>query len=161
RVSDAQPGRVDVVGFMPQFDAERKLWYADLTVDLADGPTYSPFVRLALVRYQPHALDDARISRVVLAGFAQLTPDRAALVTADPHQPRTLRIVVSGIAPSGPLPAGPAPEKPARPTHVGVRVQKRSGDGELDWQDAPAGDATVTQLYEGPGIGQPDLALWI
>ena len=53
----------------------------------ADGPTYVPFVRLALVRYQPHALDDARISRVVLAGFAQLTPDRVATVTADPHHP--------------------------------------------------------------------------
>ncbi len=161
RVSDAQPGRVDVVGFMPQFDAERKLWYADLTVDLADGPTYSPFVRLALVRYQPHALDDARISRVVLAGFSQLTPDRTALVTADPHHPRTLRVVVSGVAPSAPLPQGPATEKPARPTHVQVRVQKRrSGGGDLDWVDAPAADATVNQFYEGQGLNQPDLALW-
>ena len=81
-ISSTQPGRVDVVGFTPQFDEVRGLWFADLTIDL--GPTYSPFIRLALVRYQPHALDDARISRVVLAGFAQLTPDRSALVAADP-----------------------------------------------------------------------------
>ncbi|MDT3680321.1 MAG: hypothetical protein ROZ64_15970 [Burkholderiaceae bacterium] len=163
-----EPGVVDVVGFEPQFDEERSLWFADLTIDLSAGPdeflsksTYAPFVRLALVRYQPHALDDARISRVVLAGFAQLTPDRAAMVTADPYHRRALRVVVSGVAPSGPPPAGPAHDKPARPTHVGVRVQKRAGSGDLDWQDSPPSEATVTQLYEGQGIGQPNLELWI
>lgn len=163
RVSDTQPGRVDVVGFAPQFDATRNLWFADFTIDLSDGPTYSPFVHLALVRYQPHALDDARISTVVQAGFVQLTPDRTALVTADPYHPRTLRLVVSGVAPqpSSPL-AGPAEEKPARPTHVQVRVQKRTPlGGELGWEDAPAADATVAQFYEGHGLNQPDLGLWI
>ena len=111
RLPDGQPGRVDVVGFAPQFDETRKLWFADLTIDLAGIPaefitnaTYAPFIRLALVRYQPHALDEARISRVALAGFAQLMPDRTALVTADPYHPRTLRVVVSGVAPSGPIP---------------------------------------------------------
>jgi hypothetical protein len=160
RIAPTEPGRVDVVGFEPQYDASRGVWYADLTVDLP-VPAYSPFVRLALVRYQPHALDDARISRVVLAGFAQLTPDRTALVTADPHHPRTLRVVVSGVAPQGPLPQGPAAEKPARPTHVRVRVQRRPGAGELSWEEAPAADATATQFYEGPGLFQPDLALWV
>jgi hypothetical protein len=159
RLASGDPGRVDVAGFEPQFDEVRKLWFADVTIDL--GPTYSPFVRLALVRYQPHALDDARISRVVLAGFAQLTPDRSALVTADPHHPRTLRVVVSGVAPAGPLPAGPG-TKPARPTHVRVRVQKRSPiGGDLGWEDAPAAEATATQFYEGPGLGQADLGLWV
>ena len=157
-LEESSAARVDVVGFTPQFDEVRGLWFADLTIDL--GPTYSPFVRLALVRYQPHALDDTRISRVVLAGFSQLTPDRSALVTADPHHPRTLRVVVSGVAPRGPLPKGPG-VKPARPTHVRVRVQKRTPiGGDLGWSDAPAGEASATQFYEGPGIGQPDLALW-
>ena len=169
RMPDGQPGRVDVVGFAPQFDQTRNLWFADLTIGLAGSPaeflknaTYTPFIRLALVRYQPHALDDARISRVVLAGFAQLMPDRTALVTADPYHPRTLRLVVSGVAPGGPPPAGPAVEKPARPTHVQVRVQKRTPDGgELGWQDAPAAEAAVTQFYEGQGLNQPYLGLWI
>jgi hypothetical protein len=153
---------VDVAGFAPQFDKARGLWFADLTIDLADVAAYSPFVRLALVRYQPHALDDARISRVVLAGFAQLTPDRSALVTADPHHPRTLRLVVSGVAPRGPAPTGPAAEKPARPTHVRVRVQKpTTAGGELGWEDAPAAEAAATQFYEGAGLFQPDLELWV
>ena len=153
------PGRVDVVGYAPTFDQTRGLWFADLTVDTLS--TYSPFVRLALVRYQPHALDEARISRVVLADFAQLTPDRTATVTADPHHPRTLRVVVSGVAPTAPLPAGPG-LKPARPTHVTVRVQQRTNPTtDLGWDEAPAAEASVTQVYEGQGLGQPDLALWI
>jgi hypothetical protein len=157
--SPTEPGRVDVVGFMPQFDETRKLWFADLTVNL--GQTYSPFIRLVLVRYQPHALDDARISRAVLAGFSQLTPDRAATVTADPHHPRTLRVTVSGVAPRGPRPEGPGEPRPARPTHVEVHVQQRSSaGGDLVWDDVPAAVATVTQLYEGPGLNQADLGLW-
>lgn len=158
--SATEPGRVDVVGFTPQFDESRGVWYADLTVNL--GPTYSPFVRLALVRYQPHALDDARISRVVLAGFSQLTPDRSAMVTADPHHPRTLRVMVSGVAPRGPQPEGPGQPRPARPTHVRVRVQQRGAvTSDLAWEDVPANVATVAQLYEGQGLNQLDLALWV
>ena len=95
-----EPGRVDVVGFPVEFDASRGLWYADVTLNTFTQ-TYMPFVRLALVRYQPHALADAKVSRVALADFAQLTPDRAAMVTSDPHHPRTVRVVVSGVAPRG------------------------------------------------------------
>ena len=158
--SPTEPGRVDVVGFTPQFDETRQLWFADLTVNL--GPTYSPFIRLALVRYQPHALDDAHISRAVLAGFSQLTPDRAATVTADPHHPRTLRVTVSGVAPHGPQPEGPGKPRPARPTHVEVHIQQREVEAsDLTWTDVPSSVATVTQLYEGPGLNQPDLALWV
>jgi hypothetical protein len=35
-----------------------------------------PFVRLAFVRYQPNALDGAKISKVVLGDFAQVLPRR-------------------------------------------------------------------------------------
>ncbi|MGE3106993.1 MAG: hypothetical protein AB7G11_04145 [Phycisphaerales bacterium] len=160
-ISPTQPGVVDVVGFEPRFDTDRGLWYADLTINLP-APTYSPFVRLALARYQPHALKDSRISRVVLANFAQLTPDRTATVTADPHHPRTLRIAVSGVAPRGPQPQVHLNPAPTRPTHVRVRVQHRpSVRTDMGWQDAPASIATATQFYEGPGLGQPDLGLWV
>jgi hypothetical protein len=37
-----------------------------------------PFVRLALVRYQPNALDEAKISKVALGEFAQVLPRRRA-----------------------------------------------------------------------------------
>jgi hypothetical protein len=61
---------------------ERQLWYADIEIDA--GPSYLPFVRLALVRYQPTSLPDAHLSRVVLAEFVQLTPDRLAFTDVIP-----------------------------------------------------------------------------
>ena len=69
----------------------------------AKTATYAPFVRLALARYQPHALVSAKLSRVVLADFAQLTPERALTVTSDPYAPGVVRVAVSGPAPRGPV----------------------------------------------------------
>jgi hypothetical protein len=163
RDDKGEPGRVDVAGFEPDFDPERGLWFADLTVDLP-GDTYMPFVRLALVRYQPHALPDALISRVVLADFMQLTPDRTATVTADPHHPRTLRVAVSGVAPRGPRPTvrGDLALSPPTPTRVTVRVQR--GDpslrSDLAWEDVDDGVAAITVLADGPAPDHPDLELW-
>ncbi len=151
------PGLVDVVGFEPQYDEERNLWYADLTIDTGTD-TYTPFVRLALVRYQPDALLDAKISRVVLADFAQLTPDRAALVTCDPYHPRRLRVVVSGLAPMG-----PPTSQGGRPTQIAVRVQERVEgiESDLAWRDVPAETATAIEDAPDPQKPTPlDIALW-
>ena len=155
-MSAHEPGLVDVVGFEPQFDEERGLWFADLTLDTF-GETYMPFVRLALVRYQPEALLDAKVSRVVLADFAQLTPDRSAMVTCDPHHPRRLNVVVSGVAP-----VGPSPGASGRATQITVRVQERDPQlpGELGWRDAPTETATVTPAVDGPAAGRPNIVMW-
>ena len=165
QAADGSPGIVDVAGFAPQFDSSSGLWFADLTINTF-ATTYAPFVRLALVRYQPHALVAAKISRVVLADFAQLTPDRAAMVTADPFHPRTVRVVVSGLAPRGPAPTlevepAPAPQPP--PTQITVRVQKRDSSlaSDLAWSDAPTGDASVQVVQTGAATGQPDLTLFV
>jgi hypothetical protein len=151
-----RPGVVDVVGFAPFFDPERELWFADLTIN-TPSETYMPFVRLALVRYQPSALADAKVSRVVLGDFAQLTPDRTATVTGDPHHPRRIAVAVSGVAPRG-----PAPQRGGRPTEIRVRVQERE-DGarsDLTWRDVGADTATVAAISDGSVAAQPDLALW-
>ncbi|MDB5819263.1 MAG: hypothetical protein JWQ11_2903, partial [Rhizobacter sp.] len=65
---------VVVVGHRVQYDAARGLWFADIELDA--GRNYMPFVRLALVRYQPNSLFKAEISAVVLAEFAQVLPRR-------------------------------------------------------------------------------------
>jgi hypothetical protein len=159
-----QAGRVDVVGFPVHFDKARKLWYCDLTLNLYD-PSYSPFVRLALVRYQPNALADAKLSRVVLADFVQLTPDRSAVVSADPYQPRRLRVTISGVTPRGPAPAvgEPRPPQPVKqPTQITARVQQRQPDldSDLAWEDVPTTVAQVKADYDGKALGNADLALW-
>jgi hypothetical protein len=162
---DGNPVHVSVAGFAPQYDETRKLWFADLTINVP-SETYMPFVRLALVRYQPHALADAKLSRVVLADFAQLTPDRSAMVTADPHHPRTVRVVVSGVAPRGPaaiIQAEPLPKNPStRPTRIRVRVQQHDDmiDSDLAWKDVDETVAKVIAEKDGPVAGNADLAIW-
>lgn len=141
------PGRVSVVGYPVAFDYEGQKWFADLTVNI-NALAYTPFIRMALVRYQPFALPDAKLSPVVLADFAQLTPERSAVLTADPYHPRRLRLTVSGPAPAGPKPeiTGPEPTEPVDvPTLVTIRVQRRHPTvlSDLGWQDAPADTAMI------------------
>jgi len=69
---------VEVIGHRVHWDADRHLWYCDIELD--PGVTYMPFARLALVRYQPNALAEAKISKVVLADFAQVLPRRRARI---------------------------------------------------------------------------------
>jgi hypothetical protein len=166
QLSNGVPGRVNVVGYPVTFDPIRKQWFADLTIR-TDDLSYMPFIRLALVRYQPHALVDAQISRVVLADFAQITPDRSVLVTVDPHTPRQLRVVISGVAPAGPaavVMSDPAPHQIApRPTQIKVRVQINDSpiESDLTWRDL--NDAQIVQvspIYDGSYPGQPYLELW-
>jgi hypothetical protein len=151
------PRTVDVAGHHVHFDSDRKLWYCDLTIDIST-PTYGAFVRLALVRYQPHALLEAKLSRVVLADFAQLTPERAATVTADPYTPGRLRVTVSGPAPRR-RPAG-VPVGDDRRTTISVTVQRKDSAFESDIAWTSSGDFAVDM--DPPLAIAPDLdfILW-
>ena len=165
QLSGDEPGRVHVAGFPVHYDPERKLWFADLTIK-TDNDAYMPFVRLALVRYQPHALVDAQISRVVLADFAQITPDRSVLITVDPHAPRQLRVVISGVAPQGPKAivksTPPLAQTAERPTDIQVRVQFNDDSiaSDLAWEEVGDPMVQVTPIYNAPYPGQPDLEMW-
>ncbi len=157
------PGRVQVAGFAVDFDFDTQKWFADLTVDI-QSEAYTPFIRLAFVRYQPFALPDAKLSAVFLADYAQLTPERSAMITADPYHPRRLRLTVSGPAPSGPVPeiTGRQPNPVvAVPTQVEVSLQRRNPAvmSDLGWEDAPAGTATISTLPV-PITSQPGLIRW-
>jgi hypothetical protein len=147
---------VNIVGHQVQFDSDRKLWYCDLTVN-TERPTYAPFVRLALARYQPYALRGAKVSRVVLADFAQLTPERTATVTADPFTPGRLRVSVSGPAPRGPLAAAPGTD---RPTAITVAVQERDSVVESDLAWKTVGTFAVERDQPSPSTPEPDFILW-
>lgn len=79
--------RFAVVGFKPQFDPERKLWFCDIAI--SPGESYYPFIRMALVRFQPNSLADAKtgndvfVSTVVQSDFCQIAPDREAIVKVE------------------------------------------------------------------------------
>lgn len=94
---DELPGgpRVQVAGHDVGYDEERQLWYCD--VEIKAGAAYFPFVRLALARYQPMSLNnDLKLSRVVLADFAQLTPDRTAVLTRNTGSRAQVNVSVTG-----------------------------------------------------------------
>ena len=139
-----------MAGFQVDYDYDRQKWFADINVDFY-SQAYTPLIRLALARYQPCALPDSKLSAAVLADYAQLTPERAAVVTTDPYHPRLLRLTVSGPAPSGPPPTivGPQPTNPVHiPTLVEVSLQQRDPavQSDLGWQDAPAATAAIMPL---------------
>jgi hypothetical protein len=150
------PRTVTVAGHQVQFDTERKLWFCDITVN-TERPTYAPFVRLALVRYQPFALREAKLSRVVLADFAQLTPERTATVTADPFESGRIRVSISGPAPRGPLAAAPGTD---RATGITVEVQERQLGIQSDLAWKTVGNFTVERDQPVAGTPDPDFILW-
>ena len=72
---------VDVVGYTPEYNPERKLWFCDVQFNPDRLHTYYPFVRLGLARYQPYSIPGAELSRVIMTDFIQLVPTRALQVT--------------------------------------------------------------------------------
>ncbi|KXK53475.1 MAG: hypothetical protein UZ07_CHB004002758 [Chlorobi bacterium OLB7] len=84
-----------VLGHKVEYDEVRQLWYCDLQIDA--GLSYYPFIRLALVRYQPNSVKNAFVSRVVLADFAQIAPDRLMTINSDPGNPRKIGVAIAGL----------------------------------------------------------------
>ncbi len=83
---------VTVLGYQPQFNEGRALWYVDIAID--PGDAFWPFVRLVVARYQPDSVDGCHLSKPVRGDFVQVTPERTTSVarTDDRH----VRVVVSG-----------------------------------------------------------------
>jgi hypothetical protein len=130
---------VDVAGHEVEFDLARKLWYCD--IQLSNPNSYAPFVRLALVRFQPHSIQGVEVSKVTLADFAQLTSDRSAALTMDPADPTRARLVVAGLSPTGPT-----------QSYFTATVEARRHDvlTDLGWETAAPGAARVTPDTPAP-----------
>ena len=86
---------ISVAGHSVRYDTDRQLWHCD--IELNSGVAYFPFIRLALARYQPKSLPDAHLSRVVLADYVQLVPERAASIAFDGFDPTLLQLAVTGV----------------------------------------------------------------
>jgi hypothetical protein len=88
--------KASVVVFPVKFDAERKLWYADLTIKTKNR--YFPFVKLMLSRFQKNSLrisnSDVCLSPVVETDFIQLLPERKVQLLVERRGGRANRIMV-------------------------------------------------------------------
>ena len=129
--SESSNTKVMVIGHRVHFDYDRKLWYCDIELS-PNLATYMPFVRLALVRYQPNAIDAAKVSKVVLTDFAQVLPNRSVSVSVDDKRGEITVSLVGPAPNSGPM----SNENPYMPdksfTPDGHIVQRDSGRNRVE-----------------------------
>lgn len=144
-----------VAGFRPTYDPTLGLWFVDVGLRglREDGyvlPEDSLFVRLTLVRFQPHSVSGCELSEPVLLDYAQLGPERSLIVARDGSDLRGGTLLVRITAP---LPV----DRKKGLGHAGVRVRvvvpTVDVDGaEVGWQDDV--HATIT-----PGTARPERGL--
>jgi hypothetical protein len=108
------------------YDEQRQLWYADIVLN--EAPAYTPFIRLALARYQPKSISTVELSTVMLAQFAQLNPNRTLTVTGAPTATQ-LTVTVAGGRAYAPVATF---TKPARVEAL-VQTKNPALSGDLAW----------------------------
>ena len=138
--------KIAVAGHPVGFDTSRGLWYCDIEINTHG--VYYPFIRLALVRYQENSVThtegqsvkDVKLSRVVLADFAQLVPNRSVSVVF--NRTRTvLDVTVTG-------------QKGTSGNTFDIKLEKRNEQvgGDLGWDPV--------NLTVNPKSNLPRGALW-
>jgi hypothetical protein len=136
--------KVKVAGHEVAYDEVRRLWYCD--IDVNTGDSYYPFIRMALARYQPDSIDDAHLSKVVLADFAQIAPDRSIVITYDPYNPDVLNVVVAGITYTPP----PAESGTSSFIKISIESMRQDIGGDLGWLTAP-GAQIIQEIEKASG----------
>ena len=99
-VTDVPPGQPWASPFGASLDAHGDRWFADVEIPMATT-SYSPFVRLAVARYQPQSIAGCAMSSPVMTDFVQMLPDRTLRATLNGT---SLTLVLEGIGPDGPRP---------------------------------------------------------
>jgi hypothetical protein len=83
---------VSVLGYRPEYDAVRRLWFVDIAVD--PGSAIWPFLRLVVARYQPESRAGLHLSPLLRCDYVQVPLERTATLTRPDR--RSARIVLSG-----------------------------------------------------------------
>jgi hypothetical protein len=135
---------VSAVPHAVAYDEVRRLWYCDIEID--PGESYYPFVRLALARYQPNSVPGLNLSRVVLADFVQLTPERAVSLAPLASDPKTLNVTVTG--PTYSHVRGGGDDIIADTTRMSAYLERRDSESDLSWKTL---EETAVELKRLPG----------
>jgi hypothetical protein len=136
---------VIVSGHRVYFDSGRKQWFSDLQIEA--GESYMTFVRLSLVRLQPHALTGMALSTVVLPPFSNLLPRRR--IELQEIEPGAFYAKVYGPAPDIGSASGQAhfsewptawqnllgPGRGRNRIELVVQTNSSSFETDLDWVD--------------------------
>jgi hypothetical protein len=87
-------GALDVAGHEVRFDTATNSWFADIEIGTDLG--YRPFIKLALVRFQPESVDGAHVSDAVITEPIRLGARREAQVTLNSSDPTLVDVWVRG-----------------------------------------------------------------
>lgn len=136
--------KVQVAGHVVAYDSTRKLWYCDIEVDT--GNSYYPFIRMALARYQPSSIDGAELSRVVLADYAQVAPDRSVVITYDLYNPDLLNVAVAGTTYRTPS----KPSDISSTVEISIESRREEIGSDLGWE-AAIGASVIQDAVEASG----------
>ena len=139
---------VDVAGFVPTYDAPNQRWFAD--IDIATPDAYFPFIRLALVRYQPKSLEWLELSQVVLADIVQTLPDRTLTVTRP--DPATLSVTVSGPTYGSIADTSGVRAEEAALGRMAAHLESRNAaiaDPTFAWQPVAGSEVVLTRSVSG------------
>lgn len=122
-----------IVPYDVHFDEEKQMWYADIQVNA--GVSYTPFIRLALARYQPYALPGLHLSTINVADIMQLQNNRtASVVFNDPSN----KVRASVTGPVGITAFGPNKV-------FGTIEEKVGADDETGWRAVTIGGKELTR----------------
>lgn len=132
--------RVEIAPHLVGFDDERQLWFADIVLDA--GLSYSPFIRLALARYQPISAPGAHLSAPAMAEVLQLTNDRLATVAR--RAPLTYRVSLFGIPFTG-VSDKSGPARPLAGSQIELLVEWLDFGTDEDFGWLPL-DAQITEV---------------
>jgi hypothetical protein len=150
-------GTVAVVGYVVQPDPSRGFLFSDIIFDRA--PQYGTFVRLSLVRYQPHSMPGVEISPVIIADFALLNADRVVTVQRvnatkpnGKHPTNALQVRIIGVPNLSPT--GSANDKPKGANDFEVSLERRvyNDENDMGWQQLSDSEL-AKQLVPDPGNG--------
>ena len=112
--------KVSLLVFRPKFDVFEEQWYVDVAIE--HDREAEPFLRLGLVRYQPHAPADLQVSYPVTQ-WTQLLPTRTVEVRRSKTE---VALKVEGLAtsPSPSVKLGADDERPAVPKMIARIVRE-------------------------------------
>jgi hypothetical protein len=85
--------RASLLTFVPRFDIDHENWFCDVELNADTAP--EPFMRLGLVRYQPYAPPELRVSEPVVE-WLQIPQHRAVTVSVDESNPKQLGVEMKG-----------------------------------------------------------------
>jgi hypothetical protein len=150
------PKKVDVVGYAPEFNSDRKLWFCDIQFNPERLFSYYPFVRLGLARFQPYSIpdSDAFLSRVEMSDFIQLVPTRSlqvvrSIITSNiQKQIKTqFSLTLTGYAPKYSVGAVVYDPNQTNPVSVTIEEHDDTIPGDLGWKPIPSTTLQPNPLF--------------